>query len=150
MRCQKYSLNNHLFLILFILSISIPIQLPEVDARQDFAKPVHFMNFSVRDGLSNNRVCAVKQDKAGTLPRETISPEALAEQIAALPAEWRKEMLKMAKGGYTNKLSQLLDEIHPDFSGVASVFKRHITDYRFDLLVELLQGPEMEKPDNEH
>ena len=51
-----------------IAVLAILLLVEAVPAREPVSEtPVHFSNFSVRDGLSNNRICAVKQDKGGFL-----------------------------------------------------------------------------------
>lgn len=67
-----------------------------------------------------------------------LSPEALAEEIAALPETWRNEALELARICRHNELQALLTEVGIGYPAVTAAIQHHLETFRFDLIVNLL------------
>jgi len=73
-----------------------------------------------------------------TLKPVVASPEELATQITNLPDEWRKRSVELAQMSLYSDLEDHLKLILTESPIVANAIKKHLTVFRFDLIIDLL------------
>lgn len=78
----------------------------------------------------------VLDDRPGDSERPSFS--LTPEELSTLPSEWLHQLLDAVKAADNRQIQQLLTEISGDRTAIASAIAELVRDFRFDLLLNLL------------